>query len=86
MATYMVFHEVEDVESWKSAPTRDEVFAPIGVTHRVFSDPQGSNRVGLIVEIPDMDAFMALLESPEGQAAMAKDGVRPETLLLLAEA
>jgi hypothetical protein len=81
----MIFHEVEDVERWKSMSTREEVFGPIGVTARVFSDPQGSNKVGLIAEIPDMDAFMALIGSPDGQAAMAKDGVRPETLVLLAE-
>lgn len=86
MATYVISHEVEDVERWKSMPTREEVFGPIGVTVRIFTDPQGSNRVGLLAEIPDMDAFTALIQSPEGQAAMATDGVRPETLLLLAEA
>jgi hypothetical protein len=85
MATYLVSHEVNDVDKWRAATTREEVFGPIGVTARAFFDPAGSNRVGLIVEIPDMDAFNALLASPDGQAAMQRDGVRPETIVLLAE-
>jgi hypothetical protein len=85
MATYMVFHEVDDVEHWLASPKREEVFGPIGVTVRPFSDPQGSSRVGLIVEVPDMDAFQELMRSDAGAEAMKFDGVRPETMLMLAE-
>lgn len=28
---------------------------PMGMTARTFRDPEGSNRVGLIVEVPDID-------------------------------
>ena len=52
MATHVIFHEVDDVEHWLSSPKREEVFGPMGITVRTFRDPQGSNRVGLIVEIP----------------------------------
>ena len=63
MATYLVFHEVDDVDHWLKSPKRDELFGPRGIMHRTFYDPQGSKRVGLIVEIPDIDAFHELLQS-----------------------
>lgn len=61
------------------------MFGPLGVTVRTFKDPGSSNRVGLIVEIPDMDAFQELMQSPAGAEAMKFDGVRPETMLMLTE-
>ncbi len=85
MATVLVFHEVDDVEHWLSSPKREEVFAGLGIKIRTFSDPEGSNRVGLIVEIPDMAAFDKVMQSEEGAEAMKFDGVRPETMLLLTE-
>lgn len=86
MATYLITHEVDDVEAWMASPKREEVFGPIGITVRTFSDPAGSNRVGLIAEIPDMEAFQTFMQTDEAAAAMRHDGVRPETLLVLAEA
>jgi hypothetical protein len=50
---------------------------------RTFRDPEGSNRVGLIAEIPDMAAFQAFMETDAAAAAMKADGVHPETLLVL---
>jgi len=86
VATYLITHEVDDVDAWKASPRREEVFGPMGIAIRTFSDPTGSNRVGLIAEIPDMDAFQAFMQSAEAAAAMKHDGVRPETLLVLGEA
>jgi hypothetical protein len=86
MATHVIFHEVDDVEHWLSSPKREEVFGPMGITVRTFRDPQGSNRVGLIVEIPDMAAFRSFMQTDEAAEAMKYDGVRPETLLILDEA
>lgn len=85
MGTYLAIHEVDDVDHWLRMPTRDEFFGPIGVTHRTFTDPAGSKRVGLILEIPDFDAFQQLMQSPEAAEAMEKDGVHPDTLVVLAE-
>ena len=85
MATHIAFHEVDDVEHWLSSSKREEVFGPIGVTVRTFRDPEGSKRVGLIVEIPDMAAFQGIMQSETGAGAMKFDGVLPETLLLLDE-
>jgi hypothetical protein len=86
VATYLITHEVDDVDAWKASPRREEVFGPLGIAVRTFSDPTGSNRVGLIAEIPDMNAFQAFMRTPEAAAAMKHDGVRPETLLVLGEA
>jgi hypothetical protein len=85
MPTLLVFHEVDDVEHWLSSPKREEVFGPLGVTVRTFTDPAKSHRVGLIVQVPDMDTFQRIMESPEAVDAMKVDGVRPETMLVLVE-
>jgi len=86
MPTLIAFHEVDDVEHWLSSPKREEVFGPLGVTIRTVSDPAGSNRVGLIADIPDMAAWEELMQSQAGADAMKFDGVRPETLVILGEA
>ena len=85
MATYLVFHEVDDVDHWLSSPKREEVFGPLGATVRTFRDPEGSNRVGLIVETSDWDAIQQFMQTEEAAEAMKHDGVRPETLLFLTE-
>ena len=85
MATYVITHEVEDVDQWLSSPKREEIFGPIGVTVRTFSDPNRSNKAALIAEIPDMEAFQELMKSDAAADAMKHDGVKPETLLVLSE-
>jgi hypothetical protein len=85
MATYVITHEVDDVPHWLSSPKREEVFGPLGITVRPFSDPEGSNKVALIAEIPDMDAFQEFMKSDAAADAEKYDGVKSETILLLAE-
>ena len=85
MPTLLVFHEVDDVDHWLASPKREEFFGPLGMTARTFSDPEGSNRVGLIVEVPSIEAWQAALESEEAAEAMKFDGVRPETIIGLVE-
>ncbi len=86
MPTVLAFHEVEDVDKWLSSPKREELFGPAGVTVRTFRDPKGSNRVGLILEVPDMSVVDQVLADEAAPAAMQHDGVRPETLVILEEA
>jgi hypothetical protein len=85
MATYVITHEVDDVQHWLTATTRPEVFGPLGISVREFTDPQGSNKVGLVAEIPDMSAFQEFRQSDQAAEAMKTDGVRPETLVVLGE-
>ena len=85
MATYVITHEVNDVEKWLSSPKRAEALGTIGVTVRTFRDPDGSNKVALVAEIPDMDAFQEFMKTDAAADAMKHDGVKPETLLVLSE-
>ena len=85
MATHVLFHEVDDVAHWLASPKREEVFGPLGITMRTFHDPAGSNRVGLIAEIPDMAAFQEFMQTDAAADAMKADGVHPATLLFLDE-
>ncbi len=85
MATYLAFHEVDDVEHWLSSSKRQEVFGPLGITMRTFRDPAGSNRVGVIAEIPDLAEFQKFMQSAAAAEAMKHDGVRPETVVILSE-
>jgi hypothetical protein len=85
MPTVLVYHEVDDVDHWLGSPKRAEAFAAIGGSVREFRDPQGTNRVGLIAEVPDRAALEEFLQSDQAAEAMKHDGVRPETLLLLEE-
>jgi hypothetical protein len=83
----MVMHDVDDVEHWLSSPRRMELFTPLGMTARTFVvDREKSNRVGLIVEVPDMNSFQDALGSEAAAEAMKFDGVRPETIVILTEA
>ena len=85
MPTLLVFHEVDDVDHWLASPKREEFFGPLGMSTRAFRDPDGSNRVGLIVEVPSLQALQEALQSEGAAEAMKQDGVRPETMLMLVE-
>lgn len=86
METLLIFHEVDDVDHWAASPKREELFGPLGMTVRTFRDPAGSNRVGLILEVPDVASFETALGTDAAAAAMKFDGVRPETIVTLVEA
>jgi hypothetical protein len=85
MATYLITHQVDDVEHWWTSPKRDEVFGPLGISLQTFRDPEGSNHVGLIAEIPDLDAFNEFMQSEAAADAIKHDGVRAETILVLGD-
>jgi len=85
MPTVIAHHEVDDSSAWLASPKREEFFGPLGITVRTFLDPENPNRVALLMEVPDMDELQRALQSPEAAAAMANDGVRPETLVVLTE-
>jgi hypothetical protein len=86
MPTVIAYHDVEDTDHWLHSSKRDAFFGPLGVTNmRVFVDPQNPKRVGVVMDVPDMDAAMAKLQTPEGSEVMAADGVVAETLVILVE-
>ncbi len=86
MPTVLAYHDVTDVDHWLASPKREEFFGPLGITNvRTFVDPQGTNRVGLLLDVPDMDTLMAAMETEGAAEAMSHDGVQPETLVVLVE-
>lgn len=82
METLVVTHEVDDVQRWLSSSKRDELFGPLGITAKTFHDPDGSNKVALVVETPSMDVWRQALQGDDAAEAMKQDGVRPETILV----
>jgi hypothetical protein len=87
MPTVMAHHDVKDKDHWLASPKREEFFGPLGVTNiQTFVDPENPTRVGIVMDVPDMDAVMAAMETQAAADAMAHDGVLPETLVILVEA
>ena len=87
MPTVVAHHDVKDTEHWLTSPKREEFFGPLGVTNiRTFVDPQNPTRVALMMDVPDMDAMMAAMQSEAAGAAMEHDGVVAESLVILVEA
>jgi len=87
MPTVIAHHDVKDKDHWLASPRRAEVFGPLGVTNiRTFVDPQNSTRVAVLMDVADMDAVMAAMQTDAMSDAMAYDGVLPETLVILVEA
>jgi hypothetical protein len=86
MPTVIGYHEVDDKDHWLASSKRDEIFGPLGITHRTFLDPENPHRAAVLADVPDMGAFQAMMESQEGAEAMKFDGVRAGTFVLLVEA
>ena len=87
MLTVLAHHNVKDKDHWLASPKREEFFGPLGVTNiRTFVDPENPTRVGLLMDVPDMGAVMAAMETEAAAEAMQHDGVLPETLVILVEA
>ena len=87
MPTVFIYHELKDKDHWLASPRREEFLGPLGVTNiRPFVDPENPTRVGGLMDIPDMDAVMAAMQTEAAAEGMAYDGVLPETLVILVEA
>ena len=87
MPTVIGYHDVKDRDHWLTSSKRGEFFGPLGITNiRTFIDPTNPNRVGVLMDVADMDVVMAAMETPAAAEAMAHDGVVPESLVILVEA
>jgi hypothetical protein len=85
MPKLIATHEVDDGAHWLASPKRVEVFASVASDIRTFVDPTRANHVGLSMDVADMAAFQAVMESEAGADAMKYDGVHPETLAVFVE-
>jgi len=86
MPTVFAHHDVKDTDHWLASPKREEFFGPLGVTNiRTFVDPENPTRVGILMDVSDMGAVTAAMETEGAADAMAFDGVLPETVVILVE-
>ena len=87
MPTIIAHHDVDDTEHWLASRKRGEFFTTLGVTNiRTFTNPLNPTQVALLLDVPDLDALVAALESDEAGAAMKHDGVHPDSIVVLVEA
>jgi hypothetical protein len=68
-----------------SATITEAVLGHLGITVRTFRDPEGSESGRADRGRPRHGCLEAVMQSEAGADAMKFDGVRPETLLILAE-
>ena len=87
MPTIIGHHKItKGAKHWLTSPKRKEVFGPLGVTDiRTFVDPEDPTRVAVMMDVPDMGALKAAMQSKAAADAMAYDGVVPESLVILVE-
>jgi hypothetical protein len=87
MPTVIGHHDIsKDKDHWLASPRREEVFGPLGVTNiRTFVNPQDPTQVAILMDVADMDALMAAMQTEAAAGAMAHDGVVPESLVILVE-
>lgn len=87
MPTVVAHHDIaKGKDHWLSSKKREEVFGPLGVTNiRTFVNPQDPTQVAVVMDIEDIDAVMAFMQTPEASEAMAHDGVVAESMVLLFE-
>ena len=86
MPTIIVTHDVTDTDHWLSSPKREEVLPSLGASNiRTFVNTQDRTKVGLVMEIADLDDFFAALKNPSDELAeaMSHDTVLPETMAIL---
>jgi hypothetical protein len=81
------YHDVADVDHWLSSDMREKgsgrwasrTSAPTSTRPTPSASP-------ISADVPDVDALVAYLQSEDGAAAAASDGVALETVVLLVEA
>ena len=86
MPKIIVHHDVDDTAHWMAQTTREEFFGPLGVTDiKTYTNPEKPTQVGLTMDVPDLDALVAALQTPEAAEAMKKDGVHADTVVICVE-
>lgn len=87
MPTVIGHHDIsKGKDHWLASPKREDIFGPLGITNiRTFVSPDNPSQVAVLMDVPDMDALMAAMQGEAAGAAMAHDGVVPESLVILVE-
>jgi hypothetical protein len=85
MPTIIVTHDVTDTDHWLSSPRREKLLPSLGASNiRTFVNPQERTKVGLVMDIADLDVLFAVLEHPSDELAeaMKYDTVLPDTMAI----
>ena len=86
MPTIIVTHDVTDTDHWLTSLKREELLPSLGASNlRTFVNPQDRTKVGLVMDIADLDVLFAVLANPSDELAeaMKYDTVVPETMAIL---
>ncbi|MEZ5356456.1 MAG: hypothetical protein R2762_27805 [Bryobacteraceae bacterium] len=87
MPTIVGYHNITKERITGSPPEAQRDLRSAWRTNiRTFVDPQNPNRVAVMMDVPDMDALMATMQTAAAADAMDHDGVVPESLVFLVEA
>jgi hypothetical protein len=80
MPQVVVIAEVENLEKWeKGFRTHGDLFRQMGVSRMEFGTGPG-NRIAVVGDTNNLDAYMKILDSPPTAEAMKSDGVKRETV------
>ncbi|SDB47979.1 hypothetical protein SAMN02982931_03696 [Bauldia litoralis] len=87
MPTVIAHHTItKGADHWLNSPKRDAFFGSIGVTNlRTFVNPRDPTHVAVMMDVPDMDAMGAALQTEAAAEAMNHDGVVPDSVVILVE-
>ncbi|HEX4365126.1 MAG TPA: LuxR C-terminal-related transcriptional regulator [Solirubrobacteraceae bacterium] len=81
MPALLVCHETDELDRGLWSPRREDRFGTVTVTMRRIRDASGSDRVGLVVEVPDVATWTQALQVAELlEAAGRSDGAGDEGL------
>ena len=69
----------------RTLPTGADKAGGTAVKFYELRDNLNRTRVAVLMDVADMDAVMAAMETPGAREAMAHDGVLLETLVILVE-
>ncbi len=87
MPTVLAHHKIsKGLQHWLKSPKREEFFGALGVTNiRTFVNPMDETSVGVVMDVPDLDAVMEAMKGQAAADAEAHDGVIPESLVIMIE-
>ncbi len=86
MPKILIHHDVDNAEHWLAQTTREEFFGSLGVTDvKTYTNPEQPTKVGLTMDVPDLDALLAALQTPEAAEAMRNDGVHADSVVICVE-
>lgn len=87
MPTVIGHHDIsKGKDHWLASTKREDFFGPLGVTNiRTFVNPENPTQVAVLMDVADLDALLAAMQSDGAAEAMAHDGVVAESLVILTE-